>query len=394
MRAIDIDAIRARRAMLTDQIGHHRREISIHHQEIGKHEQAIISLESKLTDLDVAERVFAEIEGETSDVVAAAVPQARPIDDDTASPESLEVATESEAANRGAQEKHSLVSDAETDREVARSDVSPKIPQAIAQAAELWLRPSNEISAAEIGRVVGLSTRTLYNRLGPREAARQSADDPDETDSMNTNNPSMAPHSTKPEGIPLMAEMILEALSLAISEGKPGLRVSELIAFVHDRYWAEAPATSVGPVAWKMSKTGELQNNNSVYSLPRGAESVNRERPSRNRKGIKRPRRKQSLGDRVVQECIRIIRDRKQPVSVRDLCAVLAQRGIHFRGKTPPDRRLAHCLSSSPELVGDHSRGNKTRGWSLKEWETAPDSPLAQAEVPQTNHVWETEAAE
>jgi hypothetical protein len=268
MKAIDIGAIRARRAMLTDQIGHHRREISIHQEEIGNHEQAIISLESKLADLDVAERVFAEIEGETSDAEDASVPEPRPID--TESPESPEAAMESEAAHPGAQEKDSLASDAETDREAGRGDVSPKIAQAIVQAAELWLRPSEEISAAEIGRVVGLSTRTLYNRLGPREVARQSADDPDEIDSTNTNKPSVPPRPIKPEGIPLMPEIIIEALNHALSKGSAGLKVSELVGFVRDRYWPEAPAGSVGPVAWKMSKTGELKNDNSVYSLPHG----------------------------------------------------------------------------------------------------------------------------
>jgi hypothetical protein len=383
MRAIDIGAIRARRAMLTDQIGHHRREISVHQQEIGNHEQAIVSLESKLADLDVAERVFAEIEDETSDAEDAPVPRPRHID--TARPDSLDAATESEAAHPGAQEKDSLVSDAETDREAARSDVSPKIAQAIAQAAELWLRPSEEISAAEIGRVVGLSTRTLYNRLGPREMARQSAD-PDEIDVAKSNEPPPgweAGRATKPEGTPMVAEMILEALNLAISEGKTGLRVSELIAFVRDRYWPEVPANSVGPVAWKMSKTGKLQNKNSVYSLRNDDELAPRKR--RRGRGKKEPLnkarpRKQSIADRAVQECIRIIRERGQPVSGRDLCAVLAQRGIKFGGKTSQAQRLAHCLSVSGELVADHSRGNKTRGWSLKEWSQPPDSHAGQDE--------------
>jgi hypothetical protein len=56
---------------------------------------------------------------------------------------------------------------------------------------------------------------------------------------------------------------------------------------------------------------------------------------------------------------------------------VLAQRGIKFGGKMPAHRRLAHMLSQSQDLVGDHSRGNKTRGWSLKEW-GAPVSPADQ----------------
>jgi hypothetical protein len=386
MRAIDIGAIRARRAMLTDQIGHHRREISVHQQEIANHEQAIVSLESKLADLDVAERVFAEIEGETSDIEDASVPEPRSID--MAGLELVEAATESEAAHPGAQNK-------DFDAETASRDVSPKI----AQAAKLWRRPSDAISAAEIGRVVGLSTRTLYNHLGPREVARQSADDPDDPDTANPDKPSVAPRPTKPEGIPLMAEIIIEALKHALSEGRGGLKVSELVDFVRDRYWPEAPTGSVGPVAWKMSKTGELKNVNSVYFLPHGDETINRERPSRNRKGIKRPRRKQSLGDRAVQESIRIIRERHQPVSTRDLCAVLAQRGIRFGGKMEAHRRLAHLLSQSGQFTGDRSRGNKTRGWSLKEWENAPDSTAKNDEQPQqsiqSSPTWkENEAAE
>jgi AraC-like DNA-binding protein len=46
--------------------------------------------------------------------------------------------------------------------------VAPKL----AKGSELWLKPSTEISVAEIAKEVGLSARTLYKAFGPRVKAR------------------------------------------------------------------------------------------------------------------------------------------------------------------------------------------------------------------------------
>jgi hypothetical protein len=389
MKAIDIGRIQTLRARLVQEIAQRRQEIAALQAAL---QEEIISFESRLADLDAAERVLAELESETTDAENAPTPLA-----EMSEPELFEAAAESEEVHPGAADP--LVSGAAAGRKAKARNVSPKI----AKALDLWLRPSEEISAAEIGKVVGLSTRTLYNRLGPREAARQSAH-PGDIDIIRSNEcppDRETGHPIKPEGIPMVPEMIIEALNCALSDGRAGLRVSELIAFIRDRYWPDAPTNSVGPVAWRMSKTGELQNNNSVYSLPNEYKSTQRKRhrTGDKKEPLKRPRRRQqSLADRAAQECIRIIRERGQPVSGRDLCAVLAQRGIRFRGKTSPVQRLAHCLSLSPELVGDHSRGNKTRGWSLKEWENASDPPAEHDEPPsppiQLHPTWEEEAAE
>jgi len=95
MKAIDIGQIQARRARLMQEITQHREEISNHQRGIANHEQAITLLEVKLADLDVAERVFAELEGETTDAKDA--PSRAPPIAGSPSPELLEAATESEA---------------------------------------------------------------------------------------------------------------------------------------------------------------------------------------------------------------------------------------------------------------------------------------------------------
>ena len=76
--------------------------------------------------------------------------------------------------------------------------------------------------------------------------------------------------SRKPQDAPPMAAMI--ATILLDSDGEP-MEPKELLAEVRRRWWKSAPSTSVGPVAWRMAKDGQLIKEGQKYSLPKTAPS-------------------------------------------------------------------------------------------------------------------------
>jgi hypothetical protein len=81
----------------------------------------------------------------------------------------------------------------------------------------------------------------------------------------------------KPEGIPPVPEMILEALKEAEGEGKPGLAPQSLLAYVRNKYWPEAGNSDIGSTAWRMWKDGRLakpDENSSVYGIARHREDT------------------------------------------------------------------------------------------------------------------------
>jgi hypothetical protein len=91
------------------------------------------------------------------------------------------------------------------------------------------------------------------------------------------------------------------------------------------------------------------------------------------------------MSGRAVQECIAILRERGHPIQTKELYALIERRGIKLGGKTPIGS-LSGCLSRTPGLVADRSRG-----WSLIEWTTEePESAAPTQERDQ----WENEAAE
>jgi hypothetical protein len=76
----------------------------------------------------------------------------------------------------------------------------------------------------------------------------------------------------KPEGLPSIPDMILEAIRHTHGLGAPGLNPAGLISFIRGRYWPNAPANVVGPTAWRMWKRGELAKDGAIYSLPNPGE--------------------------------------------------------------------------------------------------------------------------
>ncbi len=76
------------------------------------------------------------------------------------------------------------------------------------------------------------------------------------------------PESTKPADAPAMPLMIMEALLVAHEAGKDRLEPKDITQFVRDRYWPDAPTSSVGPTVWRMAKDGRLRKLGEFYALP------------------------------------------------------------------------------------------------------------------------------
>src|SRR6266446_2142473 len=74
-------------------------------------------------------------------------------------------------------------------------------------------------------------------------------------------------HSRKPEGIPTVPDMIIEAIRHANSMGARGLDPKGLKAYIRGRYWPGMPDPVPGPIAWRMWKRGNLNKRGAIYSL-------------------------------------------------------------------------------------------------------------------------------
>jgi hypothetical protein len=75
-------------------------------------------------------------------------------------------------------------------------------------------------------------------------------------------------HLYKPDGIPTVPEMILEAIRHANNMGARGLDPTGLRSYIRGRYWPGMPATATGPIAWRMWKRGDLKKERGLYTLP------------------------------------------------------------------------------------------------------------------------------
>ncbi len=90
--------------------------------------------------------------------------------------------------------------------------------------------------------------------------------------------------TTKPEGTPTVPNMIIEALMEAQDMGLHGMKAETITKWVRDRYWPDAPSSSVGPTAWRMARDNRLVRVGDLYALPPAtAEKVMRNGEARNR---------------------------------------------------------------------------------------------------------------
>ena len=91
----------------------------------------------------------------------------------------------------------------------------------------------------------------------------------------NTNNTTTTEPAGKPEGIPTMPEMIIEALKDAKARGLKGLEPKDITAFIAAKWWPDVRINNVGPIAWRLYKSERLNKRNANYRLPDDlAESV------------------------------------------------------------------------------------------------------------------------
>lgn len=75
-------------------------------------------------------------------------------------------------------------------------------------------------------------------------------------------------HAGKPEGLPAVSDMIIEALVHALSMGSPGLMPAGLLSYIRGKWWSEARSNDVGPIAWRMWQNDALDKLNSgEYAL-------------------------------------------------------------------------------------------------------------------------------
>ncbi len=81
----------------------------------------------------------------------------------------------------------------------------------------------------------------------------------------------------KPENIPPVPDMIIEALRDAQQKGAPGLTPSGLLSYIKQRYWSDARSPDVGSTAWRMWKDGRLtrpSDDPALYGLPNEKENA------------------------------------------------------------------------------------------------------------------------
>jgi len=73
----------------------------------------------------------------------------------------------------------------------------------------------------------------------------------------------------KPDDAPTVPEMILEVLLRPHLLDDPGMEPKDITAAIRERWWPDAPSSSIGPIAWRMwKKEGRLVKDGSLYSLP------------------------------------------------------------------------------------------------------------------------------
>ena len=73
----------------------------------------------------------------------------------------------------------------------------------------------------------------------------------------------------KPPNTPAIPVMIIEALGFADLMGENGLTPRGMTDYISRKWWPDVSVSSIGPIAWRMWKRGQLAKDDSVYSLPR-----------------------------------------------------------------------------------------------------------------------------
>jgi hypothetical protein len=83
--------------------------------------------------------------------------------------------------------------------------------------------------------------------------------------------PVAAEPTGKPEGIPTMPDMIIEALKDAKAKGQRGLEPKQMADFIAAKWWPNVTINAVGPIAWRMYSKERLAKRQSRYFLPKAS---------------------------------------------------------------------------------------------------------------------------
>jgi len=83
--------------------------------------------------------------------------------------------------------------------------------------------------------------------------------------------PVAAEPTGKPEGIPTMPDMIIEALKDAKAKGQRGLEPKQMADFIAAKWWPGVTINAVGPIAWRMYSKERLSKRQSRYFLPKAS---------------------------------------------------------------------------------------------------------------------------
>lgn len=82
---------------------------------------------------------------------------------------------------------------------------------------------------------LAVAERVLLRLSGAKRAELGAADKPDETPTT----------KAKPDGLPTVRAMILEAMGFAEQRGRKGMSPSEIRAYIQNRHWPDMPSSQV-----------------------------------------------------------------------------------------------------------------------------------------------------
>lgn len=84
----------------------------------------------------------------------------------------------------------------------------------------------------------------------------------------------------KPDGIPTMPDMILTILTDEYAKGVRGLEPREMTNIISHRWYPGVTTDSVGPIAWRMFKRGQLRKDGALYLLPQASAAADLKNPA------------------------------------------------------------------------------------------------------------------
>jgi hypothetical protein len=120
-----------------------------------------------------------------------------------------------------------------------------EIEQEISEHREFIARHQDALKALE--------TKASELEITERVLLSLESGDDDEADHAPAPAPKTESSGTKPAGLPIVPDMIIEALRSARESGGRGLEAKDILAYIDKRWWPGVPMNSIGPIAWRMA---------------------------------------------------------------------------------------------------------------------------------------------